>query len=195
VQDKIVTPPQQAVATEVVKEVKEEATGLEAFSSKPDYANNSRFKTAPKTTVKLTDLLKVDPKKDQQTDAADQAPVLNESFTPAQLQGVWNEFAEQRRIYQAEYQLLSQPYTLKEKQIIVTLHHPVQETMLNNIKSELTTFIREKLKNNFITLTSQLQVIDDKKVIYTSREKFEYLANKNPILNELKDRLMLDTDL
>jgi len=67
--------------------------------------------------------------------------------------------------------------------------------MLNNMKSELTTFIREKLKNNFITLTSQLQVIDDKKVIYTSREKFEYLANKNPILNELKDRLMLDTDL
>ncbi|HTJ52121.1 MAG TPA: hypothetical protein VL443_21820 [Cyclobacteriaceae bacterium] len=193
-QEKINPPLQQAV-TETVKEVKEESNGLEAFSSKPDYANKSRFKTAPKTTVKLTDLLKIDPKKDQQADAADQAPALNEPFTPEQLQRVWNEFAEQRRIYQAEYQLLSQPYILKEKQITVTLHHPVQETMLNNLKSELTTFIREKLKNNFITLTSQLQVIDDKKVIYTSREKFEYLANKNPILNELKDRLMLDTDL
>jgi DNA polymerase-3 subunit gamma/tau len=30
--------------------------------------------------------------------------------------------------------------------------------------------------------------------MYTPREKFEYLMEKNPALKELKDRLGLDTD-
>lgn len=90
--------------------------------------------------------------------------------------------------------MLSQPYEIKDKQIIVNLLSPVHETMLNNIKVELATFLREKLKNNSIQVVGQLTAHDDKKVIYTNRDKFEYLADKNPILKELKDRLGLDTD-
>jgi DNA polymerase-3 subunit gamma/tau len=90
--------------------------------------------------------------------------------------------------------MLSQPYILRDKQIIVTLLSPVHDTMLNNIKSELTAFLRERLKNNFIQVSGELTSTDDKKVIYTNREKFDYLADKNPILKELKDRLGLDTD-
>ncbi len=104
------------------------------------------------------------------------------------------EFAELRKIYQAEYQLLSQPYALQENKIVVQLMHPVQETMLSNMKSELTTFLRERLKNNSIIVVGEVHVSDDKKVIYTNREKFEYLADLNPALHELKERLGLDTD-
>jgi hypothetical protein len=110
------------------------------------------------------------------------------------LRETWNAFAEQRRKFQAEFQLLSQPYEVRDKEIIVNLLSPVHETMLNNIKVELTTFLREKLKNNFIQVSGQLTTSDDKKVIYTNRDKFDYLADKNPILKELKDRLGLDTD-
>lgn len=107
---------------------------------------------------------------------------------------VWNEFADQRKKFQAEYQLLSQPYELKGKQIIVSLLSPVHETMLNNIKAELAAFLREKLKNNTIQVMGDLKSSEDKKVIYTNREKFDYLAEKNPLIKELKDRLGLDTD-
>jgi DNA polymerase-3 subunit gamma/tau len=75
------------------------------------------------------------------------------------------------------------------------LLHPVQETMINNMKSEIVTFIREKLKNNSIILTAELMKPDEtKKMIYTNREKLEHLMEKNPLLKELKDRLSLDTD-
>lgn len=37
-------------------------------------------------------------------------------------------------------------------------------------------------------------VVDDKKVIYTNREKFDHLVEKNPKLKDLKERLGLDTD-
>lgn len=107
----------------------------------------------------------------------------------------WNAFAEQRKKFQAEYQLLSQPYSVHDHHLIVVeLLSPVHETMLNNIKVELTGFLREKLKNTSIQVTGKLQTGEDKKVIYTNREKFDFLAEKNPMLKELKDRLGLDTD-
>jgi hypothetical protein len=105
------------------------------------------------------------------------------------------EFAETRRKYQAEFQMLSQPYTIHNgKQIVVTLLSPVHETMLDNIKIELGAFLRERLRNTTIQISGQLTTSDDKKVIYTNRDKFDFLAEKNPILKELKDRLGLDTD-
>ncbi|MEO5600546.1 MAG: hypothetical protein ABIR06_06440 [Cyclobacteriaceae bacterium] len=103
-------------------------------------------------------------------------------------------FADQRKKFQAEYQLLSQSYELQDHMIIVQLLSPVHETMLNNIKVELTAFLREKLRNSSIQITGHLQTGEEKKVMYTNREKFDFLADKNPILKELKDRLGLDTD-
>lgn len=120
--------------------------------------------------------------------------MLDTPFTDEELRAAWMEFAEQRKKFQAEYQMLSQPYELRGKQIIVTLLSPVHETMLNNIKIEVSTFLREKLKNNLIQVTGELKTTEERKVIYTNREKFDYLAEKNPLLRELKDRLGLDTD-
>lgn len=144
--------------------------------------------------MKLTDLLKTDHKAKENQNAGGAEKIQNESFTEERLREVWNEFAEQRKKLQAEFQLLSQPYEIKDKQIIVNLLSPVHETMLNNIKVELAAFLRDKLKNSSIQVIGQLTAHDDKKVIYTNRDKFEYLADKNPILKELKDRLGLDTD-
>lgn len=90
--------------------------------------------------------------------------------------------------------MLSQPYQLRDNTIIVDLLSPVHETMLNGIKGEIAAFLREKLRNNTIQITGQLYTGEEKKIIYTNREKFDYLVEKNPMLKELKDRLGLDTD-
>lgn len=90
--------------------------------------------------------------------------------------------------------MLSQPYTFEDGLITVQLLSPVHETMLNNIKGELTAFLRDQLRNHTLQVTGRMQNSDDKKIIYTNREKFDFLAEKNPMLRELKDRLGLDTD-
>lgn len=144
--------------------------------------------------MKLTDLLKADVKKEEKTGDV-VVKIEDTPFTEQQLREAWNEFAEQRRKFQAEFQMLSQPYVLRGKQIVVTLLSPVHETMLNGIKSEITAHLRERLKNSLLTVTGELlEGEDERKVIYTNREKFDYLAEKNPLLKELKDRLGLDTD-
>lgn len=166
---------------------------INTTSVKSDPVNTPKLKASSKTTIKLTDILKADAKKDS-IETVDTKPAANEPFTEELLRRTWMEFSELRKIYQAEYQLLSQPYLLQENRIVVRLMHPVQETMLNNMKSELTTFLREKLKNNSIVVVGEISITDDKKIIYTNREKFDHLANLNPALLELRDRLGLDTD-
>jgi hypothetical protein len=158
----------------------------------PQVENVRPKTTAPTKTLKLTDLLKTDPKAEEKTAAVEK--ILNDEFTPAELEKFWREFAEQRRKFQAEFQMLSQPYELRNKEIVVNLLSPVHETMLGNIKVELTTFLRARLRNSSIQVIGQLTTSDDKKVIYTNKDKFEFLADKNPILKEMKDRLGLDTD-
>lgn len=150
-----------------------------------------KIKNTPRTP-QLTSLLKGGSKSDTAAEVANEP--ANEPYTEAQLREAWDAFAEQRRKFQAEYQMLTQPYVLNNNVIVVQLLSPLQETMLNNIKSDLTAFLREKLRNNTIQVTGAIQATEDKKVIYTNREKFEFLAEKNPVLKELRDRLGLDTD-
>jgi hypothetical protein len=143
--------------------------------------------------VKLTDLLKAGVKaEEKQTVHVEK--IADTPFTEEQLRAAWLEYAEQRKKFQAEFQMLSQPYMIKGNQIIVALLSPVHETMLNNIKTEITAYIREKLNNTNIQVAGELQTSEDKKIIYTNREKFDYLLEKNPLLKEMKDRLGLDTD-
>jgi hypothetical protein len=151
-------------------------------------------KVTPRTTIKVADLLRVEPKKDNVESATPLKKANTSSFTPEQMQMYWTEFSQQRRKFQAEFQLLSQPYEVEGTLIKLSLLSPVQETMLNAIKPDLIAFLREKLVNDTILVTGVLGETDDKKIMYTSRDKFEYLQKKIPVLKEFKDRLGLDTD-
>jgi len=129
---------------------------------------------------------------DQDTIATEIKIEANEDFTLEQLRLIWNDFAEQRKKLQAEYHLLIQPFELRGSQVVVQLLSMVQETLLSNFKGDLTTYLRENLKNNSITIIGELRETEEKQMLYTPRDKFEYLLGKNPVLKELKDRLGLD---
>ena len=109
-------------------------------------------------------------------------------YTPAP------ENLEQRKKFQAEYHLLCQPTEIRGNHIIIQLLSTVQETMLNNFKSDLIAFLRENLRNNSILVVGELKETEEKQMRYTPRDKFEYLLEKNPVLKTLRDRLGLDPD-
>jgi DNA polymerase-3 subunit gamma/tau len=150
-------------------------------------------KPSTKTTIKLNDLLK-GKKTSEEVEVLESRPVLNEPFTPEQLHLVWNDFAVQRKKFQAEYQLLIQPFEIRANLITIHLLSTVQETMLNNFKSDLITYLRENLKNNSIMVVGELKETEEKQMLYTPRDKFEYLLEKNPLLKMMRDRLGLDPD-
>lgn len=110
------------------------------------------------------------------------------------LKSAWREFAEQRKNQIAEYQLLQRDYVLSDAVITLQLSNAIEEPLLQNIRGQLTAFLRHKLGNNSIAVMGVLELTSSKKVIYTNKEKFDHLAEKNPTLNDLKERLGLDTD-
>ncbi len=142
----------------------------------------------------MADLLKVDVKKEVSAEVTSKVQEKTEAFTPDALRNAWDEFAAARRHLQAEYHLLTQTYDILETRITLHLLSPVQETMLNGFRADLIAHLRAKLNNDLIQVVGELGKADDKKVIYTPRDKFEYLQGKIPILKEFKDRLGLDTD-
>ena len=150
-------------------------------------------KLSSKSTIKLTDFLK-SKSVETTTQVAEAQADINEPFTAEQLQLVWTDFAEQRKKFQAEFQLLSQPYEIRENHIIIHLLSMVQETLLSNFKSDLIGYLRMNLKNNSIMVVGELKESEEKQMLYTPRDKFEYLQEKNPLLKEMRDRLGLDPD-
>lgn len=131
---------------------------------------------------------------DQKTEPQKEPTTENRDFTPEQLKAVWQQFAETKKAYVAEYHLLSQPYELNGTTITLFLHNPVEETLLQNLRSDLVAFLRTQLGNQAIQVMGEMRTIEETGILYTNREKFEHLAKKNPLLKELKDRLGLETD-
>jgi DNA polymerase-3 subunit gamma/tau len=107
---------------------------------------------------------------------------------------VWNEFAELKKNQAGEYNLLKRGFDLKENKITISLTNPVEEPMLQSIRTQLTAYLRDKLNNSSVSVFGVMQEFETKKIAYTNKEKFDYLAEKNPILLELKERFGLDAD-
>jgi DNA polymerase-3 subunit gamma/tau len=118
----------------------------------------------------------------------------DKNVTLEDLKAAWDEFTEQRKSQVGEYHLLKQEFSFQDNQITIHLSNPVEEPLLQTIRTPLTEFLRERLGNSRINISSKVREIQSKKIAYTNKEKFDHLAEKNPILNELKDRLGLDTD-
>lgn len=83
---------------------------------------------------------------------------------------------------------------MEDYTIEIKLSNPLQEETLNAIKTEALVFLRDKLNNDAITINSVLNTEERKRRLYTTREKFDHLAEKHPLLLELKERLGLDPD-
>src|SRR5688572_19881308 len=79
----------------------------------------TKIKSTPRTP-QIASLLKAGNKPEPISTNAGEATV-NEIYTDAQLREVWNSFAEQRKKFQAEYQMLTQPFETEGSLIVVQL--------------------------------------------------------------------------
>jgi DNA polymerase-3 subunit gamma/tau len=132
-------------------------------------------------------------KKAKEAEVKEKLPI--ESFTIEQFQKTWNEYVallvkNNKHIVHA---LLSENTPiLKGTEIHLTFYN---ETMKNDLlyeKLDLMNFIREKLKNYDIELVIHVDEQQEQKFVYTTQEKYEFLANKNNALAMLKKEFNLD---
>jgi len=128
---------------------------------------------------------------------SDQLTFGNVAVSVEQLKAAWNGFIDllKKNGREREYNTLNQQVVFHEDlSINLTLPNSFQTKTIEDLQQELLTHLRTKLDNGKIKLITEVEKIENKKMIYTNSEKFEHLAAKYPMLKELKNRLDLDTD-
>eukprot|EP00388_Colpodella_angusta_P009935 GDKJ01026137.1.p1 GENE.GDKJ01026137.1~~GDKJ01026137.1.p1 ORF type:complete len:573 (-),score=70.00 GDKJ01026137.1:4150-5868(-) len=121
----------------------------------------------------------------------------NKAFTLEELQVVWNEqikhLEEKQRF--SEYVILNRPFTLKGTTIHLEVDNDIQVDLLTTtLRTEILNHLRQVLQNSTIHLEVVVAEVENKTLIYTQADKFRFLAEKNPALNELRNVLGLDYD-
>ncbi len=90
---------------------------------------------------------------------------------------------------------MDQPIRIKDKYtVILPLTNAVKINILDKFRSDLITHLKTVLDNRHITLETELLQEEASYKPYTNKEKFDYLIQKKPVLQDLKDRLGLDPD-
>lgn len=128
-----------------------------------------------------------------------EAESLNEEniFFQEELNEKWIMFAEKLQVERPRISIVlkgHQPFLSDGYSIELLLDNTAQLDEFNkNVKNELTSFLKQELKNSFLNISARLDVQENgKKMIYTTEERFQYLSKKNPALNRLKQQFNLD---
>ncbi|MDB5242327.1 MAG: polymerase subunit gamma and tau [Spirosoma sp.] len=126
------------------------------------------------------------------------APVRpDKSFDLEQLQATWQAFArlrQQQNDSATEQLVLNRTLTLNGTSIHITLDNTLQVGYLTEVKPELLGYLRDKLQNSSIQLEHTVTQQEVKKMIYSSQDKYNFMAEKNPALHELRKVLNLEVD-
>jgi len=95
-----------------------------------------------------------------------------------------------------EYAILMQDHYMKDDHtIVLQLTNSVKIPILDRFRSDLITHLKKELNNRHIQLETELLEEEQAYRPYTNKEKFEYLANKKPLLKKFQERLGLDPDM
>jgi len=115
-------------------------------------------------------------------------------FTPEDVRQVWKAFIDQGDFQVLDLEVLNQPYELAGTQVTVSIPNDALVPGFEKIRGELLKYLRTALKNDHISLQSVVVELDQEKMLYTDREKFEFLKRKYPALKDLQEKLGLDPE-
>lgn len=118
---------------------------------------------------------------------------LVEPFTQEQLATRWKEFKEKMADRPSLCSALSTvPEIIEDHKLLLRIGNSVQEEDIRLIKPELISWLRMTLRNSKIELTTRLEKIESERTFFSDTEKLQMMMQKNPILNELKQKFNLD---
>jgi DNA polymerase-3 subunit gamma/tau len=155
-------------------------------TSRPSMASSKLRSTVDIETTVL--------KSKTEVQSVDNHPVLskyNDSFTYDAAQQALVAFANERDNETLKV-MLKREFVLEGTTFKLQLDNQIQMETLVQLKQELATFLRQSLRNASIQIASEIVESTSERRPYTAQEKFEYLANKNPALLELRDKLGLE---
>ena len=119
-----------------------------------------------------------------------------EPFTHDQLMVLWKIYTqkvkEENKINFYTILTTNEPVLSKPNEITVLITNLAQESILQNEQVEFLNFLRTRLKNFELGIVTKKVESKLENRLYTSMEKYHYLIEKNPKLEEMRKRFNLD---
>ncbi|WP_114781861.1 DNA polymerase III subunit gamma/tau [Botryobacter ruber] len=113
------------------------------------------------------------------------------------LRTVWADILRRKKVENMmEYTLLNRPYHISDNnELLLQVENPVLIDQFASLRPKLLSELKERLNNRSIQLRAEIMEQQESgNKLYTSQDKFNYLAEKYPLLVDMKQRLGLDTD-
>ncbi len=133
------------------------------------------------------------PKVEEETDTTEEVDIRNTPYTPESFDKAWKDFIDLDKLQTLEKELLND-YKLENHTITVSIPNEALTVGFERFRADLLQHMRDALKNDHIMLKSQVVQIEKEQMLYTDREKFNYLKEKYPALKDLQEKLGLDPE-
>lgn len=121
-----------------------------------------------------------------------------QSFTFDEFIALWNNYASDikraGKINLFTIMTANAPTLLDEFKIELTIENRLQEELLMVEKIDLLNFLRVKLENFGVDIITRQAEQNEKKKLYTSHEKYQFMLAKNPKLEEFRRKFNLDVN-
>ncbi|MDR1918614.1 MAG: DNA polymerase III subunit gamma/tau [Tannerellaceae bacterium] len=139
--------------------------------------------------------------KEEETEAEKQtsASGMKEQLTPfgaEDLLKLWDAYAQamEGNAYLKGIMVNCKPVLQADHCFEVPVHNPGQQDELLNDSINLLPYLRTQLKNSRIQMSIRITEANEKKLAYTTSEKYEHLLSVNPLLSRLKEEFNLIPD-
>ncbi len=126
----------------------------------------------------------------------DSKPINNEEYTETQVLAAWDDYAKhikKRGNHNLASIIGAKMPVLKENHILfIEMPTATMKLELERAQGPLIGYIRKHIKNDLLELTIEMNETAAKNYVFTTREKFEKLNEKNPLLEKLRKTFDLD---
>ena len=119
------------------------------------------------------------------------------SFNQSDLNMVWPKITEMMINSQVIYALLKQinPILEKDFKIRISVGSRVQSKYFEEARDEIIPLLRTELKNDAISVIVKVEESgSNAKIVYTAEERYQFLLEKNPQLDDFRKEFQLDID-
>lgn len=117
-------------------------------------------------------------------------------YTEKELREALESYAKQRHVKTAvRSMLLAQlPKIVDKNTLLISLDNNIQLGFFNEEQKELVPYLREKLNNFALRFETELVEREQVKKLYLPEEKFRHMAEKNPALIYLREKIKTDLE-
>ena len=119
----------------------------------------------------------------------------NKEFNQDQLSKYWilfaNEIEKNGEKNLSSILQISEPFIKNINEIHYTVSNNINKTELEKNKHKIISFLSKKLKNDFLKIKVIVNKLEEKKFIYSSKEKFDKMKEINPIIEKMRKEFKL----